>query len=157
MSSTVAILEPFSGISGDMTLGALVSVGLDTEFIRRLPDRLGIEGVGVSISPVIRAGISCTKVDFTIPPQPHGRHLKHIRAIIDKSGAPSSVKERADATFTVLTTVEAQIHGTTMEKVHLHEVGAVDAILDVMGSIWGFDELGVDRIYRSEERRVGKE
>jgi uncharacterized protein (TIGR00299 family) protein len=147
MSGPVAILEPFSGISGDMTLGALVSVGLDADFIRRLPGRLGIEGIGVDVSSVNRAGISCTKVDFTIPPQPHGRHLKHIRAIIEKSDAPPSVKEKADATFEALTSVEAQIHGTTIEKVHLHEVGAVDAILDVMGSIWGFEELGVDRVY----------
>jgi uncharacterized protein (TIGR00299 family) protein len=147
MAAPVAILEPFSGISGDMTLGALVSVGLEPAFIESLPRRLGIEGIGVEIKSVIRAGISCTKVDFAIPPQPHGRHLKHIRAIIEKSDAPASVKEKADAAFTALTTVEAQIHGTTIEKVHLHEVGAVDAILDVMGSIWGFEELGVGDVY----------
>src|ERR1043166_2211103 len=147
MAAPVAILEPFSGISGDMTLGALVSVGLEPAFIESLPRRLGIEGIGVEIKSVIRAGISCTKVDFAIPPQPHGRHLKHIRAIIEKSDAPASVKKKAAAAFTALTTVEAQIHGTTIEKVHLHEVGAVDAILDVMGSIWGFEELGVGDVY----------
>src|SRR5215218_2077546 len=96
-----AILEPFSGIAGDMTLGALV------------PARLGLDGVTATVKPVIRAGIACTKVDFDIPPQPHGRHLKHIRAILEKSDAPQVVKERAGAVFHALTTAEAEIHGTT--------------------------------------------
>jgi uncharacterized protein (TIGR00299 family) protein len=143
----IAILDPFSGIAGDMTLGALVAVGLDPEFVIGLPARLGLDGVTASVKPVVRAGISCTKVDFEIPPQPHGRHLKHIRAILDKCDAPPAVKERADAIFVAITRVEAEIHGTTMEKVHLHEVGAVDSILDVIGSVWGFHLLGVERVF----------
>jgi uncharacterized protein (TIGR00299 family) protein len=142
-----AILEPFSGIAGDMTLGALVAVGLDPQFIIALPARLSLDGVTATVKPVIRAGISCTKVDFEIPPQPHGRHLRHIRAILEKCDAPPVVKERADAVFLALTTAEAEIHGTTIEKVHLHEVGAVDSILDVIGSTWGFHLLGIERIY----------
>jgi pyridinium-3,5-bisthiocarboxylic acid mononucleotide nickel chelatase len=143
----IAILHPFSGISGDMTLGAQISVGLDPDFLRALPGRLGLEGVSTEIRDVKRAGIACTKVDFSIPPQPHGRHLKHIREIVARSGAPESVKQRADATFTLLAEQEAVIHGTTVDRVHLHEVGAVDAILDIVGSIWGFDLLGVTAIY----------
>lgn len=143
----IAILDAFSGISGDMTLGALAACGLDPEFITGLPARLGLEGVTATVKPVIRAGISCVKVDFEIPPQPHGRHLKHIRAILEKADAPPVVKERADAIFLALTTAEAEIHGTTIEKVHLHEVGAVDSILDIIGSVWGFHLLGVERIY----------
>jgi uncharacterized protein (TIGR00299 family) protein len=142
-----AILEPFSGIAGDMTLGALVAVGLDPKFIIGLPARLSLDGVTATVKPVIRAGISCTKVDFEIPPQPHGRHLKHIRAILEKCDAPQVVKDRADAVFLALTKAEAEIHGTTIEKVHLHEVGAVDSILDVIGSVWGFHLLGVERVY----------
>jgi pyridinium-3,5-bisthiocarboxylic acid mononucleotide nickel chelatase len=143
----VAILDPFSGIAGDMTLGALVAVGLDPDFIVGLPARLGLEGVTASVKPVVRAGVSCIKVDFAIPPQPHGRHLKHIRAILEKCDAPPIVKERADAIFLAVTTVEAEIHGTTVEKVHLHEVGAVDSILDVIGSVWGFHLLDVERVF----------
>jgi pyridinium-3,5-bisthiocarboxylic acid mononucleotide nickel chelatase len=86
-------------------------------------------------------------VEFAIPPQPHGRHLSHIRRIIDASGAPAEVRERAVAAFTAITAAEAAIHGTTVERVHLHEVGSVDAILDIIGSIWGFTELGVSRVY----------
>jgi pyridinium-3,5-bisthiocarboxylic acid mononucleotide nickel chelatase len=144
---TIAILHPFSGISGDMTLGALISVGLDADWLRALPARLGLDGVTAEIRDVKRAGIACTKVDFAIPPQPHGRHLKHIRGILEKTDAPPDVKRRADAAFTLITEQEAAIHGTTVERVHLHEVGAVDAILDIVGSIWGFDLLGVSSIY----------
>lgn len=147
MGQRIAVLEPFSGISGDMMLGALVAVGLEPDFLRGLPARLGLEDIGVTIGPAVRAGIACVKVDFTIPPQPHGRHLKHIQAIIQKTDAPASVKARADAVFVALTTAEAEIHGTTVERVHLHEVGAVDAILDVIGSVWGLELLGVEQAY----------
>lgn len=142
-----AILEPFSGISGDMTLGALISVGLEPDWLRALPARLGLEGIGVRIAPVQRSQIACTKVDFDIPPQPHGRHLKQIREIVNRSDAPADVKEKADAAFTAIAEIEAEVHGTTVERVHLHEVGAVDAILDVVGAIWGLSELGVSRVY----------
>ena len=144
---SVAILHPFSGISGDMTLGALVSVGLDPEWLRALPGTLSLDGVTVDIRDVKRAGIVCTKVDFAIPPQPHGRHLKHIREIVQRADAPPRVKERADAVFTLIAEQEAAIHGTTVEQVHLHEVGAVDAILDVLGSVWGLELLGVSAVY----------
>jgi pyridinium-3,5-bisthiocarboxylic acid mononucleotide nickel chelatase len=144
---TIAILEPFSGIAGDMTLGALVEVGLEAEWLRALPARLGLDGVGVRVQRVQRGEVACTKVDFDIPPQPHGRHLHHIREIVRRSDAPESVKARADDAFTAIATVEASIHGVPVERVHLHEVGAVDAILDVVGSIWGFEQIGVDEVY----------
>ena len=143
----IAIFDPFSGISGDMTLGALIDLGLSAEWLTSLPQRLGLEGVTAHVGDVRRAGIACKKVDFRIPPQPHGRHLSHIRRILDASGAPEEVRERADAAFTAVTAAEAAIHGSTMERVHLHEVGSVDAILDILGSIWGLHELGVSRVY----------
>lgn len=143
----IAIFEPFSGIAGDMTLGALLDLGLDREWLESLPARLGLENIGVRLERVDRAGIAAWKVDFDIPPQPHGRHLKHIRAILEASDAPASVKEAADRAFTAIATIEAEIHGTTVERVHLHEVGAVDAILDIVGSIWGLEQLGVERVY----------
>ena len=130
-----------------MTLGALVDLGLSAEWLISLPQRLGIDGVRARVSDVSRAGIACKKVDFDIPPQPHGRHLSHIRRILEASGAPDVVRERAEAAFTAVTAAEAEIHGTTMERVHLHEVGSVDAILDILGSIWGFHELGVSRVF----------
>jgi pyridinium-3,5-bisthiocarboxylic acid mononucleotide nickel chelatase len=142
-----AIFDPFSGIAGDMTLGALIQCGLDPDWLRALPARLSLDGVGVEIRDVNRADIRCAKVDFTIPPQPHGRHIHHIRKIVEASDAPRQVKDRADQAFTAIGMAEAEIHGVTIEKVHLHEVGAVDAILDVVGSIWGLEQLGVEEVY----------
>jgi len=143
----VAILDPFSGIAGDMALGALVQLGLEPDWLRSLPAVLGLEGVRVEVRDVRRAEITCTKVDFEIPPQPHGRHLRHILSIVEATSAPPKVKELADRVFTAITTVEGEIHGVPLEKVHLHEVGAVDAILDVVGTIWGLDRLGVESVY----------
>ncbi len=143
----VAIVEPASGIAGDMMLGALVDAGVDEQWVRALPTALGLDGVTVRIERVRRAEIACCKVDFHIPPQPHGRHLKHIRAIVDGSQAPGDVKDKANHAFELLTRAEAAVHGTTVEKVHLHEVGAVDAILDVVGSIWGLRLLGVQTLH----------
>ena len=142
-----AIFDPFSGIAGDMTIAALLDVGLDAEWLRALPARLGLDGVTVQIRDVLRAGISCKKVDFDIPPQPHGRHIHHIREIVAKSGVPEQVRIRADAAFTAIATAEGELHGQPPEKVHLHEVGAVDAILDVVGAIWGLSLLDVERVH----------
>jgi uncharacterized protein (TIGR00299 family) protein len=130
-----------------MLLGALIQVGLDPEWLRELPNALGIDQIGVEIREVIRGEIVCQKVDFDIPPQPHGRHIDDIRSIVVKSGAPQRVRELADRAFTAIATAEGEIHGLPPENVHLHEVGAVDAILDVVGVIWGFELLGVERIY----------
>lgn len=141
-----AIFDPFSGIAGDMTLGALIGVGLDADWLRALPARLGLDDVRVEIREVSRGALACWKVDFEIPPQPHGRHIKQIRALVARSGAPASVRARADATFWAIASAEAELHGTTPEKVHLHEVGAVDAILDVVGVIWGLEQLGVEDV-----------
>lgn len=142
----LAIIDPFSGIAGDMFLGALVDLGLENGFLERLPGTLGLDGVGVRIARVQKCGIGAVKVDFDIPPQPHGRHLKHILEIVDRCPAPSSVKSRAGEAFRLIATIEAQVHGTTPEKVHLHEVGAVDAILDIVGSVWGAEQLGISEI-----------
>lgn len=142
----IAILDPFSGIAGDMTLGALLGIGLDPDWLRALPARLGLPDVTVDIREVIRGEIVCWKVDFGIPPQPHGRHIAQIRELVARSGAPEAVRARADAAFLAIATAEGEIHGLSPEKVHLHEVGAVDAILDVVGAVWGLDLLGVDEV-----------
>jgi uncharacterized protein (TIGR00299 family) protein len=139
---TTAILDPFSGISGDMTLGALIGVGLDRDWLRALPARMGLPQVGVDIREVLRGEIVCWKVDFDIPPQPHGRHIDQIRELVAASGAPEAVRARADRVFWSIAEVEGEIHGLPPSEVHLHEVGAVDAILDVVGAVWGLSELG---------------
>lgn len=141
-----AILDPFSGIAGDMFIGALLDLGLDAAFIAGLPAMLGLEGVSANIKRVQRAGISAMKVDFEVPPQPHGRHLKQLIEIVERSPAPASVKSKSAEAFRAIASIEASIHGTTVERVHLHEVGAVDAILDIVGSLWGVEKLGITTV-----------
>ena len=150
----IAILDPFSGISGDMTLGALLGVGLDPEWLRGLPARLGLPDILVEIKEVLRGELVCWKVDFRIPPQPHGRHIAEIRELVAQSGAPANVREKADAAFWAIAVAEGEMHGMPPEEVHLHEVGAVDAILDVVGVIWGMDQIGVEQV-RCGVLRVG--
>src|SRR5579862_1424581 len=132
-----------------MTLGALLDLGLDGDWLRSLPGVLRLDDVSVRIGRVTRAGIAAFKVDFDVPPQAHGRHLRHILAIVAAAPAPEAVRARASAAFEAIATIEAAIHGSSVDQVHLHEVGSVDAILDVLGTVWGFALLGIEQ--RSEE------
>jgi uncharacterized protein (TIGR00299 family) protein len=143
----IAIIDPAAGISGDMTLGALLSLGLPDSWLEELPQRMGFSGVGVSIRNVSRSGVGSRQVEFTIPEQPHGRHVDALVGIVE--GAPLSdwVRERAVRAFRLIGEAEGRVHGVPAEQVHLHEVGAVDAVLDIVGAIEGFERLGVDAVY----------
>ncbi len=146
----IAILDPASGIAGDMFIGALVDNGLDRAWLERLPSTLGLDGVGVRIAEVQRSGVRCVKVDFDIPEQPHGRAVSEIHRLIDAVKIPEKVARSAHAAFEAIAAIESGIHGVAPDELHLHEVGAVDAILDVVGSIWGVEMLGVERIYNTK-------
>src|SRR5213592_1692472 len=143
----IAILDPAAGISGDMTLGALLSVGVPASWLEALPRRLGLAGVAVTIRDVRRCGVSCSQVVFGIPEQPHGRHVGELVRLVE--GAPVSdwVKERAVRAFRLIGAAEGRVHGVAPDQVHLHEVGAVDALLDIVGAIEGFEQLGVEAVY----------
>jgi hypothetical protein len=146
----IAILDPASGIAGDMFIGALVDNGLDKAWLERLPSTLGLDGVGVRIADVQRSGVRCVKVDFDIPEQPHGRAVSEIHRLIDAVKIPEKVARSAHAAFEAIAAIESAIHGVAPDELHLHEVGAVDAILDVVGSIWGVEMLGIERIYNTK-------
>jgi len=146
----IAILDPASGIAGDMFIGALVDNGLDKAWLERLPSTLGLDGVGVRIADVQRSGVRCVKVDFDIPPQPHGRAVSEIHRLIDAVKIPDKVARSAHAAFEAIATIESAIHVVAADDLHLHEVGAVDAILDVIGSIWGVELLGIERVYNTK-------
>lgn len=145
----IAVLDPASGIAGDMFIGALIDVGLDRAWLERLPGTLGLDGVAVRIADVQRSAVHCMKVDFDIPPQPHGRAVSEIHRLIDAVKIPEKVARLAHQAFESIASIEAAIHGVAPDDLHLHEVGAVDAILDVIGSIWGVEQLGIDRIYNT--------
>jgi hypothetical protein len=138
-----------SGIAGDMTLAALVSAGWPEAELQALPARLGLRGVAIEVSKTRRGPFAATHVDVRTPErQPH-RHLHHVEAILDKADLPASVRDRVRGVFRKLAEAEAEVHGSTVEKVHFHEVGAVDAIIDVSGALLGLDALGVTSVSAS--------
>jgi len=143
----IAILDPAAGISGDMTLGALLSLGLPVSWLEELPGRLGVGDVRVTVGDVRRAGITCRQIDFQIPEQPHGRHVGELIKLVERAPVSDWVKERAVRAFRLIGEAEGRVHGIAPEKVHLHEVGAVDAVLDIVGAIEGFERLGVDAVH----------
>jgi len=138
----IAILDPAAGISGDMTLAALLSLGLPVSWLEELPGRLGVGDVRVTVRDVRRAGVTCKQVEFEIPPQPHGRHIGELVRLVERAPVSDWVKERAVRAFRLVGEAEGRVHGVAPEKVHLHEVGAVDAVLDIVGAIEGFERLG---------------
>lgn len=143
----IAILDPAAGISGDMTLAALLSLGVPVSWLEELPARLGVGDVRVTVRDVRRSGITCKQVEFDIPPQPHGRHVGELVRLVERAPISDWVKERAVRAFRLVGEAEGRVHGVAPEKVHLHEVGAVDAVLDIVGGIEGFERLGVEAVY----------
>jgi len=143
----IAILDPAAGISGDMTLGALLSLGIPQHWLESLPGRLGLVGVGVTVRDAVRCGIRCRQVEFAIPEAPHGRHVGELVRLVERAPVSGWVKERAVRAFRLIGEAEGRVHGVAPEQVHLHEVGAVDAVLDIVGAIEGFERLGVEAIY----------
>lgn len=141
------IFDPFAGISGDMTLAALLDLGIDADWLRAFVRDLGLGDISVKVGKVQRAGIACTKVDFELPDEHAHRHLKHVVEIIDRSNTSELTKLRAKLAFTKLAEAEAKVHGSSVEKVHFHEVGALDAILDVLCSMAAIEQLGFDEFF----------
>ena len=147
----IAYFDCFSGVSGDMTLGALLACGADETELRERLGALNVPGYELHIRRVTRQGITATDVDVHLneAEQGHGRHLSDIAAILESSALPPGVRQKALAIFTRLADAEAKIHGTTREQIHFHEVGAVDAIVDIVSSCLLLDMLGVERVVTS--------
>jgi pyridinium-3,5-bisthiocarboxylic acid mononucleotide nickel chelatase len=141
------IFDAFAGTSGDMTLGALVDLGLSGEWLNDFVAGLGLGEVELIVERAHRSGIDCGRVRFELPHEHAHRHLRHVIEIVERSGAPERARGRAIEAFRRIAVAEAEVHGTTLEKVHFHEVGALDAILDVLCSMAAVDELGFDAFY----------
>jgi len=154
----------FSGISGDMTIGALLDLGLDLDYLRAELRKLPVEGYSLEASRVVRSNISAMKFDVRMSngeggdhhhdhPEHHSHHhhthhhhkASEILAMIRKSGLNANTKRIADAIFTKLAISEGRVHHIAPEDVEFHEVGAVDSIVDSVGAAIGFDALGVER------------
>ncbi|SMC00180.1 hypothetical protein SAMN00808754_3320 [Thermanaeromonas toyohensis ToBE] len=145
----VAYLDCFSGISGDMFLGALLSCGLNLKDLEDGLKTLPLEGWQLKLKRVRQHGIEAIDVEVMVEgPQPE-RHLKDILALIQASSLPAPVQEKARAVFERLAAAEGRVHGISPEAVHFHEVGAVDAIIDIVGTCWGLHLLGINLVYSS--------
>lgn len=149
----ILYLDTFSGISGDMTLGALVSAGAPFEGLREGLRKIDLPEYTLEMKQVMKNGITAVKVDvFLEGKQSSHRHLKDILRMIDGSELPVRVKRDASKVFTVIGEAEAKVHNIPVEKVHFHEVGAVDSIVDIVGTAICLDLLGVTRLYSSPVR-----
>lgn len=145
----IAYFDCFAGISGDMTLGALLDAGIDERAFRTEIAKLGDIGFDLQISKVMKRGIEATDVSVVIEETHHHRKLKDIRRIIEESTLSDSAKARAIEVFVRLAEAEGRVHGHSPEEVHFHEVGAVDAIVDIVGACIGIELLGVKKVFAS--------
>ena len=161
----ILYFDCFAGAAGDMILGALLDAGLPIDELKRALGSLAVEGWNVSVDRVLKTGVSATK--FRVHEHAHvhshaqshhhhdhrddGHHhaphhsLKEIEAAIGRSALSNAGKSRAVAMFRRLGEAEAAIHGTTLEKVHLHEVGALDSIIDIVGAVFALEWFNADR------------
>ena len=150
MAQRALYYECFAGIAGDMHLGALVDVGVPAELLKAELGKLELaHEFELAFAPAKKMGITGTRATVTLDesaPRP-ARHLSTIKGILERSGLAPAVCARAVAMFETIAVAEAKIHGTTVEEIHFHEVGATDSIVDVAGAAIGLDHLGADAVY----------
>jgi len=141
----------FAGISGDMNLGAMIDLGVDPGFLTGELQKLNIKGFHLEISTDSRRGISGTKATVVIedPENEKHRHLHHIEELINKSTLSETVKETSLRIFDLIAEAEAKVHRIDKQKVHFHEVGALDSIADIVGAAICLDYLNVDKVMAS--------
>jgi uncharacterized protein (TIGR00299 family) protein len=147
--TTSAWFHCFAGIAGDMALGSLIDAGADVSEVRALLDRLPMAGWSMEVSPVMRGGIGATKVDVVVADTPVVRTYAHIIGLVDEARLPERVRNRAQATFAALAEAEGHLHRRPAAQVHFHEVGGVDAVIDVVGTCAALEVLGVDAVWSS--------
>ena len=146
---TVAYFDCFSGISGDMVLGALVDLGLDPDELTRALESLDLEEFRLDVREVYSYGLRGVKVDVVVPESVLVRTFNSIRDLIENSPLPGQVKANSLEIFMRIARAEAVIHGKPVDQVHFHEVGAVDSIVDIVGAAYGIYALGITEVYSS--------
>src|SRR5215207_1307549 len=142
----IAVFDPFSGASGDMILGALVDAGVSLASLRDAISRLGIEGVDITSRPATSGAVRGTRVVVEAAAEQPSRDWRTIRGLLEESSLLPPVRDAALNVFSSLASAEAEAHGEPVEHVHFHEVGAVDAIVDIVGACAGLDALGVEQV-----------
>jgi uncharacterized protein (TIGR00299 family) protein len=146
-----AYFDCFSGASGDMILGALVDAGLSPRRMREELKKLRIPAVHLRVRKVLKRGISGTQVIVEARSEKRShRNLKEVLQIVKRSRVETEVKEKSEEVFKRIASVEAKIHHIPEEEVHFHELGGLDSIVDIVGSVWGIRALGIDKIHVSK-------
>ena len=147
----IAYFDCFSGASGDMILGSLIDVGLSPRLLKEELGKLRIPAINLRVRKVLKAGISATQVIVEGRDEKRShRNLKEILRIIERSGLGAEVKEKSKEVFQRIASVEAKIHRKPIEEVHFHEIGGLDSVVDIVGSVWGLCQIGVDEIHVSK-------
>ncbi|RKY85383.1 nickel pincer cofactor biosynthesis protein LarC [candidate division KSB1 bacterium] len=146
----IAYFDCFSGISGDMILGALIDAGLDIEELKSELKKLKLTGYDISTKRTEKKGISGTKFEVIVLEKHRERHLSDIFEIIEHSNLDRKIKNKAKDVFSALAKVEAEIHNQPVEKVHFHEVGAIDALIDIVGVMIGMQRLNIEQVVASK-------
>ena len=146
----IAYLDTVGGIAGNMTLAAFVSAGMSFETLTEELKKLSLPGFRLERTSVRRSAIDAVHIEVLItdPPKYH-RHLHDIIAIIDQSTISNGAKRRAQNIFQVIADAEAKVHNTPVDRVHFHEVGALDSIVDIVGTAICLDSLGIEAVYTS--------
>jgi len=145
----VAYFDCFSGVCGDMILGALIDLGVEKDFFNREIEKLNLPGYKIQIKKIQCEDISATDVDIVVSEQKHHRNLDDINKIIDDSSLDKQVKQLSKKIFHRLAVVESKVHNTAIENIHFHEVGAVDSIIDIVGAAIGLKKLNISKIFCS--------
>jgi len=145
----IAYFDCFSGIAGDMILGALLDAGLELNALKKELKKLPLNRYEIKVKKVKKNEVVGTKLEIKVPKEKTHRHLKNIFKIIDKSSLDKKIKDDSKKIFKRLAEAEALVHGVDIDKIHFHEVGGVDAIIDIVGAVVGLNILKVDRIYCS--------
>ena len=141
----------FSGISGDMNLGAMLDLGIDATFLKDNLEKLNLKGWELEVAKDQRHGIIGTKVTVKQSYHEHThRHLSDIEKIINDSALDSETKELSKKIFMKVAVAESSVHGIPLNKVHFHEVGAIDSIIDIVGAAICFNALKIDAVHVSE-------
>lgn len=147
----IAYFDCFSGASGDMILGSLIDAGLSPRRLREELKKLRIPTVGLKTKKVLKGGLAATRVIVEGKKEKRShRNLKEILRIIERSGIEAEVKEKSREIFMKIASVEGKIHRRPSEEVHFHELGGLDSVVDIVGSVWGTRQLGVEEIYVSK-------
>ncbi len=145
----IAYFDCFAGASGDMILGALIDAGLKTGLLKSELGKLNLPGFSITAKKTLKDGIAATKFDVRTGHEHKHRNLRDITRIIDGSGLSTAVRQKSKAVFRRLAEAEARVHGTSIDEIHFHEVGAVDAIVDITGAVAGLELLDIEKIFVS--------